>query len=178
MIDILRTRRSIRSYEKKQIDPQALELMKEALLRCPSSRNTNPWTFIFVDNPDMLLRLSQAKEQGSDFLKEAALGIVICGDESKSDVWIEDCAIAAIVVQLTAHSLGLGSCWIQIRNRSHSAEKTAGEYVRETLDIPTTLSVGCMISIGYPPYDRKAPKPVEELDYRKIHHNRYGESAP
>jgi len=177
MIDILRTRRSIRSYEKRRIDPQALELMKEALLRCPSSRSINPWTFIFVDNPGTLLRLSQAKEQGSGFLKDAALGIVICGDGSKSDVWIEDCAIAAIVVQLTAHSLGLGSCWIQIRNRSHSAEKTAGEYVRETLDIPKALSVGCMISLGYPANDHKPPKSLEELDYGKIHYNRYGGSA-
>jgi nitroreductase len=155
--------------------------MKEALLRCPSSRSIQPWTFIFVDDPATLLRLSRAKPQGSDFLKGAALGIVICGDESKSDVWIEDCAIAAIVVQLTAHSLGLGSCWIQIRKRSHSAEKTAEEYVRETLDIPKTLSVGCMISIGAAGSGadgRKATKPVEELDYGKIHHNRYGESAP
>jgi nitroreductase len=137
----------------------------------------NPWTFVVVDNPDMLLRLSQAKEHGSGFLKDAALGIVICGDGSKSDVWIEDCAIAAIVVQLTAHSLGLGSCWIQIRNRSHSAEKTAEEYVRETLGIPKTLSVDCMISIGHPAVTG-APKPMEELDYGKIHYNRYGEGAP
>ena len=129
----------------------------------------------------MLLRLSQAKEQGSGFLKGAALGIVVCGDESKSDVWIEDCAIAAIVVQLTAHSLGLGSCWIQIRKRSHSAEKTAEEYVRETLGIPKTLSVGCIDKHRCRPVrggGRKVPKPAEKLDYGKIHYNRYGESAP
>ncbi len=177
MIDILRTRRSIRSYKKKRIEPQALEVIKEALLRCPSSRNSTPWTFIFVDNPDILLRLYQAREQGSGFLKDAALGIVVCGDGSKSDVWIEDCAIAAIVAQLTAHSLGLGSCWNQIRSRSHSAEKTAGEYVRETLGIPDTLSVECMIGIGYPVEDSRAPRPVEGLDYGKIHYNRYGENA-
>ncbi len=178
MIDILRTRRSVRSYEKGRIDPQTLESMKEALLLCPSSRNIRPWTFILVDNPDMLLRLSQAKPQGSDFLKGAALGIVICGDEQKSDVWIEDCAIAAIVVQLAAHSLGLGSCWIQIRSRPHSAEKTAEEYVRETLDIPKALRVDCMISIGIARQDHKAPKPAEGLDYEKIQYNRYGGSAP
>ncbi len=175
MIDILRTRRSVRNFEKKPIGLQSLDVMKEALLRCPSSRNSTPWTFIFVDDPDTLLRLSQAREQGSGFLKGAALAIVICGDESKSDVWVEDCAIAATVVQLTAHALGLGSCWTQVRRRPHSAEKSAGEYVRETLGIPKALHVECMIGIGYPADDRKDAK---ELDYGKIRHNRYGESAP
>jgi nitroreductase len=121
--------------------------------------------------------LSKAKDQGAGFLKDAALGIVICGDESASDVWVEDCAIAAIVVQLTAHSLGLGSCWIQIRNRSHSTEKTAEEYARETLDIPNGLRVGCIVSIGRPA-ETKAPRPAQELDYRKIRYNRYTGNMP
>ena len=96
----------------------------------------NPWTYIFVDDADLLAGLSRAKEHGSDFLKNAALGIVVCGDESKSDVWVEDCSIAAVVSHLTAHSLGLGSCWIQIRNRAHSIEKTAEQYVQELLGTP------------------------------------------
>jgi nitroreductase len=175
MIDIVRTRRSIRKYEKRPIDPQSVELMKEALLRCPSSRGRNPWTFIFVDNRDTLARLSETRE-GGRFLKDAALGIVVCGDESASDVWIEDCSIAAIVVQLTAHSLGLGSCWIQIRNRSHSAEKTAEEHVRETLGIPDAIRVGCIVSIGRPA-ETKARRTAGELDYRKIHYNRYRGNA-
>ena len=54
MIDIFRTRRSIRKYEKKAIDRQSLEILKEAVLRAPSSRGINPWTFIFVDDPDVL----------------------------------------------------------------------------------------------------------------------------
>ena len=105
MIEILRTRRSIRKYENKAIDGGSVDILKEALLRCPSSRGINPWTFIFVDEPELLQQLSQAKEQGSAFLKDAALGIVVCGDETKSDAWVEDCSIASIVVQLAAHSL-------------------------------------------------------------------------
>ena len=108
MIEILRSRRSIRKYEKRPIDERSLEILKEALLRCPSSRGINPWTFIFVDEVDLLAELSQAKEHGSGFLKNAALAIVVCGDESESDVWVEDCSIAAIVAHLTAHSLGSG----------------------------------------------------------------------
>ena len=174
MIDILRTRRSIRKYEKKTIDKQSLEIMKEALLRCPSSRGINPWTFIFVDDPDLLKQLSQAKEHGSNFLKDATLGIVICGDELKSDVWVEDCSIASIVALLVAQSLGLGSCWIQIRSRSHSKEKTAEEYVQGLLGIPKNLKVESIISIGYPA-ETKRPIPLGQLDYGKIKYNRYGE---
>lgn len=172
MIEILGHRRSIRKYEKRPIDKGSLETLKEALLRCPSSQGTNPWTFIFVDQPDLLSRLSKAKEHGSYFLKNAALGIVVCGDETRSDVWVEDCSIAAIVAQLTAHSLGLGSCWIQIRNRAHSAEKTAEDYVRELLGIPSDLRVESIISVGYPA-ETKPLVPAEKLQFEKIKDNRY-----
>ena len=172
MIEILRSRRSIRKYEKRPIDERSLETLKEALLRCPSSRGINPWTFIFVDDADLLAGLSKAKEHGSGFLKNAALAIVVCGDESDSDVWVEDCSIAAIVAHLTAHSLGLGSCWIQIRNRAHSTEKTAEKYVRELLGIPSNLRVESIISIGFPG-ENKTPLPAEKLQFEKIKYNRY-----
>ena len=172
MIEILRNRRSIRKYEKKGIDKNMLDILKEALLRCPSSRGINPWVFIFVDDRDLLYRLSQAKEHGSSFLKDASLGIVVCGDESKSDVWVEDCSIASIVVQLTAHSLGLGTCWIQIRNRPHAKDITSEKYIQELLGIPEHVHVECMISIGYPA-ETKIPIPFERLDFDKIKYNRY-----
>jgi hypothetical protein len=54
--------------------------------------------------------LSQSKEHGSSFLKTGTWHRV-CGDETKTDVWVEDCSIASIIVQLTAQSLGLGTCW-------------------------------------------------------------------
>jgi nitroreductase len=167
MIDLLRTRRSIRKYKKGVIDPQALEIIKEALLRCPSSRGINHRTFFFVDDRGLLSALSKVREQGSNFIKDAALGIIICGDETKSDVWVEDCAIASIVAQLTTHSLGLGSCWIQIRNRVHSGEITAEEYIQALLNIPRNLKVLSVISIGVPA-EAKSSKLAEELDYAAI----------
>jgi nitroreductase len=97
---------------------------------------------------------------------------VICGDEALSDVWVEDCAIAAIVAHLTAHSLGLGSCWIQIRNRAYSGEKTSETYVRELLGIPANLRVEAIISVGFSG-ETRAPVPAERLPYEKIKYNRY-----
>ena len=72
MIDILRTRRSIRKYEKRPIDQGSIDLLKEALLRCPSSRGLNPWTFLFVDDSAMLGKLSQSKEHGIRFCQGCA----------------------------------------------------------------------------------------------------------
>lgn len=172
MIDILRERRSIRKYEKRAIHKESLEILKEALLRCPTSRGINPWMFVFVDDPGLLGLLAKAKEHGSSFLKDAALGIVVCGDETKSDVWVEDCSIASIVVQLTAQALGFGSCWIQIRKRPHSQDRTAEEYIQETLGIPQHLKVESIISIGYPAESKK-PIPLEKLEFEKIRYNKY-----
>jgi nitroreductase len=172
MIDILRTRRSIRKYQTEQINMESIKLIEEALLRSPSSRGINPWTFILVDEPELLQKLSESKQHGSQFLKNAALGIVVCGDETESDVWIEDCSIAAILAQLTAHSLGLGSCWIQIRNRLHTSGQSAEDYIRDLLGIPEGVKVLSIISIGYPA-ETKQPVPSERLDHGKIMRNIY-----
>ena len=172
MIEILRRRRSIRSYTDQPVDKESIELLTEALLRAPSSRNNQPWTFILVDDRSLLAKLSAAKESGSVFLKNAPLGIVICGDPAKSDVWIEDCAIAAVLVQVVAQSLGLGSCWIQIRERRHDAGSSAQEFIREAVGIPEQIMVASIISIGHPAEQRE-PVAQGELDYGKIRHNKY-----
>src|SRR5574340_493146 len=115
MMNLVRKRRSIRTYTREPVDRESLDLLVEAMLRSPSSRNRQPWEFVIVDDPQLLSKLSEAKEHGSGFLQNAPLGIVVCADSAKSDVWVEDCSIAAILVQMVAQSLGLGSCWIQIR---------------------------------------------------------------
>lgn len=174
MIEILRERRSIRKYKDRPIEPELVEILKEAVLRSPSSRGINPWIFIFVDDRELLKKLALSKEHGSSFLKDAALAIVVLGEESRSDCWIEDGSIASIIAQLVAQSLGLGSCWVQIRNRNHSKEKTAEDYVREVLNIPKDIRVLSIISIGYPD-EKKRKIRKEELEWGKIFKNRFGE---
>jgi nitroreductase len=172
MIELLRTRRTIRKYGKKKIDGNSVEIIKEAILRSPCARGNNTWTFVFVDSPDLLMKLSMSKEQGSDFIKDAALTIVVCADEKENDMWIENCCIAAITAQLTAHSLGLGSCWSQIRNRPQTETKPAEVYIQELLGIPKNLKVECMISIGYPD-ESKNPHSKGELEYSRIKYNSF-----
>lgn len=174
MIDLLRRRRSIRRFRPDPIPVPVLRLLSEALLRSPSSRSINPWRFVFVDDPALLPRLGESKEHGAEFLAGAPLAIVVCADGTKSDVWIEDCSIAAILVQMAAISAGLGSCWAQIRNRRHDRHKSAEEYVKEVLDLPEQIQVECIIGLGFPA-ERKRSVSASALHFDKLHHNRWGE---
>ncbi|GAB6264756.1 MAG: nitroreductase family protein [Methanothrix sp.] len=167
MLDILRDRRSIRKYKDVKIDEQIIDQLKEAALRSPSSRGVNPWRLLFITDKDMLEVLSRAKQSGSGFLKGASLGVVVIARNEESDVWIEDCSIASIILQLTGQSLGLGSCWIQIRNRKHNDSQTSEDYIRKALDLPEGSKVECMIAFGYPD-EIKQPHPKSELEYGKI----------
>lgn len=172
MIELLRKRRSIRKYKDKPIEPEKVDILKEAVLRSPSSRNIDSWEFIFIDDRKLLKKLSQSKPHGASFLEHAALGIVICADGDKSDTWIEDCSIASILVQMTAQSIDLGSCWIQIRNRSYDENITSEEYIKDFLNLPDSMVVESIIAIGYPDEIRE-PIPKKELKYEKVHFNSY-----
>jgi nitroreductase len=167
MIEILRKRRSIRKYKDKAIDPETIEQLKESAMRSPSSRGINPWKFFFVTDRAKLTKLAGAKEHGSDFLRGAGLGIVVCAEEDQSDVWIEDCSIASIILHLAGQELGLGSCWIQIRNRLHIDGRTSEDYVKEVLGLTDNIKVESIIAFGYPD-EKKTPIPKDQLEYEKI----------
>lgn len=172
MVELLRKRRSIRAFSAEKIVPETVGILIEAALRAPSSRGINPWEFILVDNPETLRALSTAKQHGSQFLKNAPLAVVVCADSSKSDVWIEDCSIAAIIIQLTAVSLRLGSCWAQIRDRRHDDDATAEAYIQQLLGLPAHIKVECIVGMGHPAED-KQPVPAEKLQRDKIRHNQW-----
>ena len=144
-------------------------------MRSPSSRNLNPWEFIFVEDRELLKKLSMAKPLGSSFLRDAALGIVVLGDENKSDAWIEDACIASTIIHLTTHSLNLGSCWIQIRMREHNSQQSAEAYIRELMGIPSHMRVESIIAVGHPA-QKKTGHPADKLDFSKIRTNRYQNS--
>lgn len=176
MIDLLRSRRSIRKFELSPIEPEKIALLKEALLRSPSSRGRNPWEFVFIQDPETLKLLAQAKEHGGEFLDGTPLGVVILGDETVTDVWIEDCSIAAIILHLTAHDLGLGSCWVQIRNRNNVSGEPAEQVIQRLLNIPQQKKVLAIIGIGKPA-ETKRGIPATLLKKSAIHTESYGKFA-
>ncbi len=172
MIELLRERRSIRKYSARLIEPEKIEILKEAVLRSPSSKGINPWQFIFVDQKETIKKLKDCKPHGAAPLSTATLAVVMCADETVNDAWIEDCSIASILLQLTAQSIGLGSCWIHIRNRKYSETKTSENYIRELLEIPDYFKVLSIISIGYSDQQREG-KAYEDLQFEKIKFNKF-----
>jgi nitroreductase len=175
-MDLITKRRSIRRFTADKVEAEKVEILKEAALRAPSSRGINPWEFIFITDRNLLANLSAAKPHGSTFLKDAPLGVVVCADPQKSDVWVEDASIATIFVELAAASLDLGSCWIQIRKRMHDETQSSEAYIANLLNIPSHLKVESMIAIGYPA-ESKPPHSKEELQNEKVYLNQYGEKA-
>ena len=151
---------------------QVVTLMKAALM-APTSKRSNSWQFVVVDNKDTLQKLSQCKAQAAQFIADAALAVVVTADPLASDVWIEDASVASIYLQLQAEDLGLGSCWVQVRERMAPSGIPAADYVREVLDIPLQLQVLSIIAIGHKGMERK-PFNEEHLQWEKIHLNKYG----
>jgi len=170
MIDLLRTRRSIRKFTEQPIEIEKLEILKETTLRAPTSKNSNACEFIFIDDTETIQKLALCKPYGAAPLQTAKLVVAVLVDESKTVAWIEDSSIAAFTIHITAHSLGLGSCWIQIRGRDYSDEKTSEAFVCETLYIPGEYRVLSIIAIGYSQGEHNE-KPFSNLDFSKIHEN-------
>lgn len=166
--DILLKRRSIRKYADRPVEKETLDRLVTAALLAPSSRGIRPWDFIVVTDADMLKKLARCKPHGGGFLDGASAGIVVVGDPSKSDVWVEDCAIASVILLLAAEDLGLGACWCQIRKRMHAEHASASDVVRVLLGIPEGREVESIIGLGYPD-ERKSPYTEDQLPYEKTH---------
>lgn len=158
--------------EEELTQDQVLALLKAALMS-PSSKRSNCWQFIVVDDKDTLEKLSFCKESGAAFVKDAAVAIVVTADPLASDVWIEDAAVASLMIQLQAEDLGLGSCWVQVRERFTANGMPANEYIHELLDIPLQLQVLSLIAIGHKGMERK-PFDDAHLQWEKVHINKYG----
>jgi nitroreductase len=172
MIDLLYHRRSTRKFLDKPVEVEKVKQLITAGLLAPSSKNNRPWEFLIVDAPDKLKVLSYSRHYGSSFLADAPLAIVVLGAPEKSDVWVEDCSLASLLIQLEAESIGLGSCWVQIRSRSHDEELNASEYLRRHFDIPADKEVLSIIGVGYKEQERR-PRTEQDLVWDKVRRNSY-----
>lgn len=170
--DLLKNRRSIRKYLPKAVEQDKIDLITKAALMSPASKRSNPWEFIVVQSSETLQKLSDCRPHSSQFLAESPLGIIVTADTTKTDVWMEDASIAAILMQLQVQDLGLGSCWIQIYGRNKDDETTTESYIRNLLNIPEHFAVLCIISIGYPNEERK-PYDESKLSTDKIHTEKF-----
>jgi len=163
MLNILLERRSIRKYKDIKIEEQKINQILGAGKVAPSGKNKKPWEFMVIEDNEVLKELSMVKPKGGLFLAEAPTAIVVIGNEEIADTWIEDCTTASTFIQLEARHQGLGSCWVQIRNRYTKDGGDAEKAAKEILEIPTNKRLLCIIALGYPDQERPAYKEEDVL---------------
>lgn len=169
MLNLLLNRRSIRKFKPDRVAEAQIQQILQAGLLSPSGRNKTPWEFIVVQDKVTLEALGKCRHPQQHFLPETPLAIVMLGDTTATDVWVEDCAIAMTIMQLQAQTLGLGSCWVQVRNRMAQGEaESSSEFIKTLLHIPAHYEVLAVLGIGHPD-EEKAPYNLDELQYNKIH---------
>ena len=166
--ELLLNRRSIRKYTDEPVDSDSVRLILEAALTSPSSKSVRPWQFVVVEDKEMLEKLSHCKPNYATSIAGAPLAVVVVADITKSDAWIEDASIAAVLMQLQAADLGLGSCWVEVRDRYGADGEPAEDYVRQALGIPEQFGVLCIVSIGHKAEERGPIDPAKLL-WEKVH---------
>lgn len=172
--ELAEKRRSVRKFTDQKVEKEKIDSIIDAALRAPSGRAVRPWDFVVVTDKSLLEKLSVAKPGGAAFVKDASVAIIVCGDPSKSGLWIEDCTIAAVSMQYAAHSIGLGSRWSHMRGNNYDGNQSSRDYIAELVDLPDNLDVECIIAIGYPD-EEMVPYKKEDLHYDKISYNRYSQ---
>ena len=148
-LELLKSRRTCRRFTDESVSKESIEYILEAARLSPSGHRIRPWDFIVVEDKETLKALSVSKASGAALIKGAAVAIVVAADITKTDVWVEDCSIATIIMQLAAEELGLGSCWVQIRMRKDAEGNDATENVKRILNLPENCSVLSIVAIGH-----------------------------
>ncbi len=145
-------RTSIRRYRNDPLKEEEIKKILQAAFSAPSARNAQPWYFIVVQNKEKLEQLSHFSMYAS-FLKDAAMGIIVCGDLSKNpsiDYCQQDCAAATQNMLIEAKELGIGSCWL-----GGYPNQDRITYLQEHMQIPEPYLPLWMIAFGYPDEEEK-----------------------
>ena len=167
LLELLRSRRSIRRYTDEHITDEELQMILQAGLLAPSGRNLRPVRFVVVRDRAQLDTIAKMRKGGTQPLLGADCAIIVLGDETQSDTIIEDCSIAMSNMMLMAHALGIGACWIQGRLRGDSDGISMDDSLRELFGWGSTLRLEATLALGRPA-ESKAPYELETLDFSKV----------
>jgi len=167
--EVIRTRRSIRSYKPDPIPEETLNRVLDAARIAPSGSNRQPWKFIVVKDEMLRRRLASACNEQS-FIAEAPIAIVACGYDIQRNrggymremSMLVDVSIAFTHLILAARAEGLGTCWIGAFNNDE---------VKKLLSITGDFNVVAVTPLGYPkiskfaePSERKSLEEVASVD--------------
>ena len=152
-LEVIEKRHSVRKFTDEPVGRELLDAIIDIARTAPSSKNCHSSAFMVIEDKDTLQAVSEMRDRGSGFLKDAPAAIVVMGDRIKSDIWVENASISATFIQLAATALDLGSCWIHVRDRMRSKDDpskgTAEDYLRSLLGIREEFGVLCVVAIGH-----------------------------
>ena len=165
----LLTRRSVRQFENgKKISKEDIEDLLKIAMYAPSGCNKQPWEFVVVDDEDTKEKITKIHSHAS-FLKDASVGIVVCGDINQQldeNFWVVDTSAATQNLLLAIHGKGLGGCWCAI----YPYEDRMKQF-QELLGLPENIKPNALVVVGYP--KRIPPQPDDRFKKEKIHHNKW-----
>lgn len=170
-IETILNRVSVREYLDKEISKQDIHTILEAGMSGPSCVNARDWSFIVITNPETLNKMADVNGRPAEPLRNAKLGILICGDLERAfkgapDYWVVDGAIAAQNMIIAAESLGIGSVWLGTWPQMDRVKKQS-----KLFGLPETQIPHSIIAFGYP----KAPSTKEKVLYEdnRVHFEKW-----
>ncbi len=159
VLDVIKTRKSIRRYKDTPVEQEKLDAVLEAARLAPSAMNKQDWKFIAVTDKDKALL--QEACGGQRQVAQAPVTLVVCANNdgvmscghSKTVI---DCSIAMSFMLLQAEEEGLGMCWL-----GHFYQ----DKIKALLNIPEDYIVVAVSPLGYAdeepnPKPRKRPEEV------------------
>ena len=158
-------RRSVRSFESRDVPEKTIEKLIDAACYAPSAGNIQPWAFVIVRNWETKKKIAMAAFN-QDFIEKAPVVIIVCADQKRSSIHygrrgeilycLQDTAAATQNILLTAYSLGLGTCWVGAFDE-HEA--------RKVLQIPEGMKPVAIVPVGYPidASSRRIRKPLKQI---------------
>jgi len=163
LMDLIETRRSIRSYKPQEIEEEKLNYVLQAFRKAPSAKNLQPWKLVVVKNKKIINDLAIACNNQT-FLEEAPILIAACAKEDEAygtmggymNSYPIDISLALEHLILAATEQGLGTCWI-------GAFKE--QLVKDILKVPENVKVVALTPLGYPAREAsiRSRKPLTEI---------------
>ena len=139
-LELLRFRRSVRTFQNKSISRSHLEEIVDVARFAPTARNVQPWEFVVVTDKHKLTELANLAENGRFIAGAAACIAVFCTD---TKYYLEDGCAATCNILLAAAALGIGSCWVAGDKKSYSGQ------VSTLLNASEGVKLISLIALGY-----------------------------
>lgn len=177
--ELILKRQSDRSYSSKPIDREIVNRCIDAARLAPSASNSQPWTFIVVDDCELKDKVGRKAfgplKSFNKFVPQAPVIIAIVLERPKivteiggriknKEYPLMDIGIAAEHFCLQAAEEGLGSCmigWFDERA------------IKSLLNVPENKNIPLLITLGYIPEDYKHRKKIRKSMDKVLKYNSY-----